>query len=108
MAITEPVERLRRVCEIGVNAQPETTQNVASEVISACCGLAQWLNASHAPRGFEKAEAEIGAAAGVYRNPPWSSGAWLMQIWSSDQRFQTSASGCWNRATTTSRRSPES
>ena len=26
-----------------------------------------WLNASHAPRGFEKAEAEIGAAAGVDR-----------------------------------------
>jgi hypothetical protein len=37
-------------------------------VVSACSKLNGWLAGSHAPRGLAKAEGELGAAAGVYRN----------------------------------------
>jgi hypothetical protein len=45
-----------------------TAAAAASEVLNACDGLASWLDSSRAPRGFGKAEGELGAAAGVYRN----------------------------------------
>ena len=46
----------------------EASTAVASEVVIACGSLAGWLSSARAPRGFGKAEGELGAAAGVYRN----------------------------------------
>ena len=39
----------------------------ASELIEACTYLVEWLHGTPAPVGLEKAEAELGAAAGVFR-----------------------------------------
>ena len=49
------------------SAQAETA-NPASRLIAACAILLEWLQASAAPRGYEAAEAELGAAVGVFRN----------------------------------------
>jgi hypothetical protein len=40
----------------------------SAEVLSAATSLLRWLEAPRAPRGLRKAEAELGATAGVYRN----------------------------------------
>lgn len=50
------------------HAKAADTSDPASELISACADLAQWLHDTPAPPGLEKAEAELGAAAGVFRN----------------------------------------
>jgi len=46
----------------------EASAEVASEVVTGCDSLAGWLNTTRVPRGLRKAEGELGAAAGVYRN----------------------------------------
>jgi|SRR5579862_4701919 len=48
------------------SAAPDT--DPASVVLDACAALASWLAVAPAPRGVGKAAAELGAAAGVYRN----------------------------------------
>jgi hypothetical protein len=63
--VTDAVERLRKVFEI---AWEIPSAEVASEVVAGCDSLAGWLNSTRVPRGLGKAEGEIGAAAGVYRN----------------------------------------
>jgi hypothetical protein len=40
----------------------------ASELIASCAELVKWLHDTPAPAGLERAEAELGAAAGVFRN----------------------------------------
>ena len=54
--------------QAGLETPSETDEAVASHVVSACSTLSGWLGSSHAPRGLGKAGAELGAAAGVYRN----------------------------------------
>ena len=66
--LSDAVERLRGVFETGPETPPETVSAVASHVITACSGISAWLSSSHAPTGLRKAEGELGAAAGVYRN----------------------------------------
>jgi hypothetical protein len=66
--VTEAVTHLRKVFEMEPDTPPETATAIASELITACGSLVGWLRSSHAPRGFGKAEGELGAAAGVYRN----------------------------------------
>jgi hypothetical protein len=62
--VTDAVKRLRKVFNIAWEAPEE----VASEVVTGCDGIVGWLNNTRAPRGLGKADAELGAAAGVYRN----------------------------------------
>ena len=66
--VTDAVERLRKVFNIAREIPSEASAEVASEVITGCDSLAGWLNSTGVPRGLGKAEGEIGAAAGVYRN----------------------------------------
>ena len=66
--VTAAVERLRKGYEVERDTPSEASAAVASEVVAACGSLAGWLSSARAPRGFGKAEGELGAAAGVYRN----------------------------------------
>jgi hypothetical protein len=66
--VTDAVERLRKVFNIAPEIPSEASAEVAAEVVTGCDSLAGWLNSTRVPRGLGKAESEIGAAAGVYRN----------------------------------------
>jgi hypothetical protein len=68
LAVTQAVDSLRRSFLAEPERSSETDQAVASQVVSACTNLNEWLRSGHAPRGFAKAGGELGAAAGVYRN----------------------------------------
>jgi hypothetical protein len=46
----------------------ESGCDLAEKLTAACDGVVEWLHTSPAPKGFESAEAELYAAAGVYRN----------------------------------------
>ena len=63
--VTEAVTHLRKVFEMEPDTPPETATAIAPELITACGSLVGWLRSSHAPRGFGKAEGELGAAAGL-------------------------------------------
>jgi len=67
-AVTQAVDNLRGVFQAELETPAETSEAVASHVVSACSNLTDWLRSGHAPRGFGKAGGELGAAAGVYRN----------------------------------------
>ena len=41
---------------------------MASAVVTGCGALTDWLASGRAPKGLGKAEGELGAVAGVYRN----------------------------------------
>jgi hypothetical protein len=66
-AVTTSVDRLRQSFASGVPGVEEATA-VAEDVIGACAALTEWLGGAHAPRGLGKAEGELAAAAGVYKN----------------------------------------
>jgi hypothetical protein len=66
--VTERVDHLRKLFETELETPLEADEAVASQVVSACNSLRGWLSSSHAPRGFAKAGAELGAIAGAYRN----------------------------------------
>ena len=66
--VTAAVERLRKVLENERETPSDAFGEVASEVVAACGSLAEWLGGTRGPRGFAKAEGELGAAAGVYLN----------------------------------------
>jgi hypothetical protein len=66
--VTAAVERLREVLDIERETPSSAIAEVASEVVAACGSLAEWLAGTRGPRGFAKAEGELGAAAGVYLN----------------------------------------
>jgi hypothetical protein len=67
-AVTRAVDGLRELFQAVREATSEADEAVASQVVSACSNLNDWLRSGHAPRGFAKAGGELGAAAGVYRN----------------------------------------
>jgi hypothetical protein len=66
--VTAAVERLREVFTVAQQMPSEASAEVASEVVTGCDSLAGWLNSTRVPKGLGKAEGELGAAAGVYRN----------------------------------------
>lgn len=66
--VTAAVERLRKVFGIARDMPSEASAEVASEVVTGCDSLTGWLSSTRVPRGLAKAEGELGAAAGVYRN----------------------------------------
>ena len=68
VAVTQAVDNLRGVFLAERETSSEAEEAVASQVVSACTNLNEWLRSGHAPRGFAKAGGELGAAAGVYRN----------------------------------------
>jgi enoyl reductase-like protein len=68
VAVTQAVDNLRGCFLAEPETSPEADEAVASQVVSACANLNEWLRSGHAPRGFAKAGGELGAAAGVYRN----------------------------------------
>ncbi len=66
--VTAAVERLRKVFDVEREMPSEAFAEVASEVVTACVSLAEWLSSTRVPRGLTKVEGELGAAAGVYLN----------------------------------------
>jgi hypothetical protein len=66
--VTAAAERLRKVLDMERETPFDAFAEVASELVAACGSLAEWLGGTRGPRGFAKAEAELGAAAGVYLN----------------------------------------
>jgi hypothetical protein len=67
-ALTEAVAALRGAFASENLTGPARVEKVASEVLEASAALTEWLGTSRAPRGLAKAEGELGATAGVYRN----------------------------------------
>jgi hypothetical protein len=67
-AVSQAVDPLRQVFQTEQETSSETDEAVASNVVSACGKLSDWLRGLHPPRGLAKAAGELGAAAGVYRN----------------------------------------
>jgi hypothetical protein len=61
-------DRLREMFHSDGAGERDSDEAVASQVVSACSSLNDWLRSSHPPRGMAKAGGELGAAAGVYRN----------------------------------------
>jgi hypothetical protein len=64
-AIVGAVGALRKAFEAGGGIGAEEVDRLASEVVSACGDLTNWLGGAHAPRGLAKAQGELGAVAGV-------------------------------------------
>jgi hypothetical protein len=66
-AVTTAVDQLRRSFDRGSAGETEAAL-LADEVVRACLGLTEWLAGDRAPQGLGKAEGELAAAAGVYKN----------------------------------------
>jgi hypothetical protein len=66
--VVRAVRPLRRAFEASDEIEAETALGLASPVVEACGRLTAWLSSSRAPRGRSRAEGELAAAAGVYRN----------------------------------------
>lgn len=66
--LTRAASPLREAFESGASIEPDGHDHVTSDVLGASAALTQWLELSRAPRGLRRAEAELGATAGVYRN----------------------------------------
>ena len=67
-SLGEAVESLRKAFEADPELSPAAAAAITTAVVSASAALTDWLSRSRAPRGLGKAEAELGASAGVYRN----------------------------------------
>ena len=67
-AVTVAVGALRSELDALVAGQESRRRHSSDQVISACNTLADWLARSTAPRRLRRADGELGAAAGVYRN----------------------------------------
>ena len=59
---------LRNALDRTATAPVGRNDTQSAEVLAASTSLLRWLEAPRAPRGLRKAEAELGATAGVYRN----------------------------------------
>lgn len=66
--LTCSVSALREAIESGSRANIRPQGDLARGVTRSAADLAAWLDASKAPRGLGKAEGELAAIAGVYRN----------------------------------------
>lgn len=66
--VADAARRLRRAFEAGADTQLVDGSDPAASIQDACAVLVGWLATSPAPRGLRRAGAELGAAAGVYRN----------------------------------------
>lgn len=66
-ALVDAVGNLRAAFETApTEGQPH--EETSDRVLEACAALAGWLTGNKAPRGLGKAEGELGAVGGVYRN----------------------------------------
>lgn len=66
--LTLSVSALHAAVESGSPTTVDPQGNLASDTADAAAALSAWLAASKAPRGLGKAEGELAAIAGVYRN----------------------------------------
>jgi hypothetical protein len=66
--LVQAVTILRRAFEGGPGSDLGDVADPSEEVVRSCDQLASWLAGAKAPRGLGKAEGELGAAAGVFRN----------------------------------------
>ena len=66
--VTAVVERLRNVFGDEPEVRSDAYAEVASDVLSACNALSDWLHCTQVPKGLARAEAELGAVVGVYGN----------------------------------------
>jgi hypothetical protein len=67
-ALTDAVGDLRVAFDTPDASEAASGARLKSAVTDACFAITEWLNSSHAPRGLRKAEGELAATAGVYRN----------------------------------------
>ena len=67
-ALMDAVRTLRQAFEGGPRSDLEGAAAPSEGVVRSCDQLASWLTSSKAPRDLGKAEGELGAVAGVYRN----------------------------------------
>ncbi|HVA09526.1 MAG TPA: hypothetical protein VNG12_22585 [Acidimicrobiales bacterium] len=67
-AVVDAAVPLRKAFDADAEIAPAIGAVLASEVINACSVLTDWLTGVRAPKGLGKAEGELGAVAGVYRN----------------------------------------
>ena len=67
-AVVGAVLPLRKAFGADTEIAPALGAALASEVINVCGALTDWLAGVRAPKGLGKAEGELGAVAGVYRN----------------------------------------
>ena len=67
-ALGAAARSLRDAFETAAETSAAPGTDPASLVVDSCAALASWLAGAPAPRGVGKAAAELGAAAGVYRN----------------------------------------
>jgi hypothetical protein len=70
--ITEAVGLLRKAFEVTTEEELEPTDDPSERIVAACNALASWLAESKAPKGLGKAEGELAAVAGVYRNAAYA------------------------------------
>jgi hypothetical protein len=66
--VVDAVAALRSAFDALAEIAPDTAAELASTAVDACGGLTNWLGGLRAPKGLGKAEGELGAVAGVYRN----------------------------------------
>lgn len=66
--MVEAVGTLRKAFEATLSEQAEAVGDPPEGVMASCAALANWMAQFKAPRGLGKAEGELGAVAGVYRN----------------------------------------
>lgn len=64
----DAVAPLRKAFDVDTDVPSEIAALLASTVVAACSSLSDWLNGVRAPKGLRKAEGELGAVAGVYKN----------------------------------------
>ena len=66
--LVQAVTILRQAFEGPPAPQLGGAADPSEAVVASCDQLSSWLASSKAPRGLGKAEGELGAVAGVYRN----------------------------------------
>lgn len=66
-ALVDAVGALRTAFE-AAPTEPDPPGDPSERVLEACAALAGWLTGHKAPRGLGRAEGELGAVGGVYRN----------------------------------------
>jgi hypothetical protein len=70
--VTESVCALRRAFEVAAGEERDPWYGPSERVVASCDTLKGWLAGAKAPRGLGRAEGELGAIAGVYRNAAYA------------------------------------
>ena len=71
-AVIEAAGALRKGLEAALGGQAGPPGEVPDAVVASCAELSRWLAASKAPSGLGRAEGELRAAVGTYRNAAYA------------------------------------